>query len=102
MNNLSIVRGILPVIVRINTDYENWEQLNKIIESFRHKDLMNDITVYLGLVTPSNGQYEGSKCLSDVVYSKFNLRFMQENNIPLIYIRFPKEIIVLLTKAIAG
>ena len=86
MNNLSIVRGILPVIVRINTDYENWEQLNKIIESFRHKDLMNDITVYLGLVTPSNGQYEGGKCLSDVVYSKFNLRFMQENNIPLMYI----------------
>lgn len=86
MNNLLTIRGILPVIVRINTDYENWEQLNKIIEFFRQNGLMDDIIVYLGLVTPSNGQYEGSKCLSDTAYSKFNLRFMQENNIPLTYI----------------
>lgn len=86
MNNLLVVRGILPIMVRINTDYENWEQLNEIVEFFRQNDLMNDIMVYLGLVVPSNGQYEGSKCLSDDTYSKFNLRFMQENDIPLTYI----------------
>ncbi len=86
MEHLLQIKGILPVNIRINTDYENREQINDVMDFFRKNGLMEDITVYLGLVTPSNGQYEGSKCMTDKAYSKFNLRFMQDNDIPLMYL----------------
>lgn len=86
MKNILATKGILPVNIRINTDYENWGELNEIMHFFKENNLIKDVKVYLGHVTPSNGQYEGSKCMSDEVYSKFNLHFMQENHVQLMNI----------------
>lgn len=83
MNNILKVKGILPIVIRINTDYENWKELNDIVNFLKKNMDMKDVTVYLGLVTPSNDNYEGDKCMTDEIYSMFNLQFMKANEIPL-------------------
>lgn len=83
IQNLYNIKGILPVYVRINVDNENCNEINKIIEQFRRKKILENVTLYLGLVTPSNGKYEGSKCMAAEIYSVFNLRFMKDTNLPL-------------------
>lgn len=83
MKNLTEIKGILPIYIRINIDKENCNGIKEIVSLFKANDLLDSIILYLGLVTPSNGKYEGSKCMAAESYSVFNLKFMQDNNIPL-------------------
>jgi uncharacterized protein len=86
MDNILKTYGILPIIVRVNTDLENKDSISDITSFLKSHSLMKHVTVYLGHILPGNDSYEGSKCMTDEVYSKFNLKFMVDNSIPLGYI----------------
>ncbi|KAF6617859.1 MULTISPECIES: radical SAM/SPASM domain-containing protein [Paenibacillus] len=86
MNNLKQIKGMIKIFMRINTDQDNWLNLHEIVGFLKENSLLENVIPYLGLVTPTNGKYEGTKCLTDEMYSKFNLKFMSENDIPISYI----------------
>lgn len=83
MKNLLEVRGIMPVSLRINVDYDNISAADKVVEYLREQDMLGYVQPYLGLVESYNDKYEKDKCLSDELYSKINLQFWTKNNIPL-------------------
>lgn len=83
MKNLEEIRGILYVNLRINVDYDNITAADKVMELLKEKDMLDYVRPYLGLVEPYNDNYEEEKCFSDEMYSKYNLKFLMDHNIPL-------------------
>ena len=82
MNNLKSICGILHVHLRINVDIKNIELANEVVSHLKQENMLEYIHPYLGLVIPYNGTYEADKCLTNELYSKYNLYFMKKNNIP--------------------
>ena len=83
MNNLKTIRGILHVHLRINVDFENVDAADEVVSYLKQENMLDYIYPYLGLVIPYNNAYEKNKCLTDELYSKYNLQFLLRNNIPL-------------------
>ena len=73
---------ILHVHLRINVDIKNIELANEVVSHLKQENMLEYIHPYLGLVIPYNGTYEADKCLTNELYSKYNLYFMKKNNIP--------------------
>lgn len=86
ISNIEKIKDLIDVHIRINIDYENQNRLNEIVDVLREKSLIDSVTLYLGLVVSPNDNYETNKCISDEMYSKLNLKFMTDNNIPVLYI----------------
>lgn len=68
--------------LRINVDIKNIELANEVVSHLKQENMLEYIHPYLGLVIPYNGTYEADKCLTNELYSKYNLYFMKKNNIP--------------------
>lgn len=83
MEHLVETKGILPINLRINVDYDNVAAADQVVETLREKDLLQSVHPYLGLVTTQNDVYEPEKCLSNEQYSKINLDFLLRQQIPL-------------------
>ena len=83
MEHLAETKGILPINLRINVDYDNVAAADQVVETLREKDLLQSVHPYLGLVTTQNDVYEPEKCLSNEQYSKINLDFLLRQQIPL-------------------
>ena len=83
MNNLKTIRGILQVHLRINVDFENIDAADEVVSYLKQENMLEYIYPYLGLVISYNNTYEKNKCLTDELYSKYNLQFLLRNNIPL-------------------
>lgn len=87
LENVKQAKKIIPICIRINTDFQNWKNLDEVVGQIKEDNELNDdITIYLGLVTPTNDKYDNEKCMSDEIYSNFNLQFMVHHNIPITYI----------------
>lgn len=78
----NMICGILHVHLRINVDIKNIELANEVVSHLKQENMLEYIHPYLGLVIPYNGTYEADKCLTNELYSKYNLYFMKKNNIP--------------------
>lgn len=78
MNNLKSICGILHVHLRINVDIKNIELANEVVSHLKQENMLEYIHPYLGLVIPYNGTYEADKCLTNELYSKYNLYFMKK------------------------
>lgn len=63
-------------------DIKNIELANEVVSHLKQENMLEYIHPYLGLVIPYNGTYEADKCLTNELYSKYNLYFMKKNNIP--------------------
>ena len=83
MKNLMEIRDILPISLRINVDYDNISAADKVMEFLKRNKMLDTIRPYLGLVIPYNDNYQEEKCFSDEMYSKYNLKFLMDHNIPL-------------------
>ena len=83
MKNIMDVKEVLPISLRINVDYDNIAEANKVMNFLREKDMLKYVSPYLGLVEPYNDNYQEDKCFSDEMYSKYNLKFLIDNHIPL-------------------
>ena len=83
MNNLKTIRGILQVHLRINVDFENIDAADEVVSYLKQENMLEYVYPYLGLVISYNNTYEKNKCLTDELYSKYNLQFLLRNNIPL-------------------
>ena len=51
MEHLVETKGILPINLRINVDYDNVAAADQVVETLREKDLLQSVHPYLGLVT---------------------------------------------------
>lgn len=83
MKNLKDVADIIPLAIRINTDNDNQNGIQVIVDFLKENSLMNKVRLYLGYVLPNNDNYENEKCLTGEEFSHYNLKFYIENNIPL-------------------
>jgi uncharacterized protein len=83
---LEEIKGMIKVNIRINTDTENMNDIQGVVDFFRSKGLLEHMRVYLGMVASPNDNYDDAKCLTDEMYSKFSLKFLLNNDIPLLYI----------------
>lgn len=83
MKNLEEIKGILSVSLRINVDYDNISAADKVMELLQQKDMLSYVRPYLGLVESYNDNYQEEKCFTDEMYSKYNLKFLMDHNIPL-------------------
>lgn len=81
VSNIKKINGRIPVFIRINTDLDNMHNVYDVVALFK-KEIKN-LTFYLGHVAPSNDKYEISKCMLVNEFSKFNLDFMIDNNVPI-------------------
>lgn len=66
--------------IRVNTDKENLYRINEVMNELQKHNLSNKVNVYLGLVEPTNGNYEENKCLSVYEFSKKNVDFKKNVN----------------------
>lgn len=82
IKNLSAAKDFLQITVRVNVDTDNMEDAKKVMADLRGAGLLPGIQVYPGLVISYDNKYNGDKCLSDEAYSKYNLRFLLENQLP--------------------
>lgn len=82
MENLRELDGVLKVGLRINVDIDNFSAANEVVKYIKENEMTNYIKPYLGLVIPYNGVYDNGKCLSEESYSKYNLQFLIDNNLP--------------------
>lgn len=89
MKNIVDVKEILAISLRINVDYDNMSGADQVINFLKENDMLKFVRPYLGFVEAYNDKYEDAKCFSDEVYSKYNLRFLRDNNIPL-YRTYPR------------
>ena len=89
MENLKEIDGLLPVNLRINVDADNFSVANEVVQYIKEHNMLTYVRPYLALVIPYNGVYESGKCLSEEVYSKYNLQFLLDNDLPLRVI-YPK------------
>lgn len=64
--------------LRINVDIKNIELANEVVSHLKQENMLEYIHPYLGLVIPYNGTYEADKCLTNELYSKYNLYFMKK------------------------
>ena len=83
INNLLDVQGIIPISLRINVDYNNLDAADQMMNILKEIGLTNKVYPYLGLVTPEAEGYEKDKCFSNEYYSKINLKFLLDHNLPL-------------------
>lgn len=83
MKNLMEIGDTLPISLRINVDYDNISAADKVMEFLKRNKMLDTIHPYLGLVVPYNDNYQEEKCFSDEMYSKYNLKFLMDHNIPL-------------------
>lgn len=83
IKNLIDTKGILPIILRINVDYDNIDMASEVVKFLKDNDLLNNVIPYLGFVMSYNGNYEEEKCLSNEIYSKANLQFLIKNSFKL-------------------
>ena len=83
MKNLLDVQGIIPISLRINVDYNNLDAADQMMNILKEIGLTNKVYPYLGLVTPEAEGYEKDKCFSNEYYSKLNLKFLMDHNLPL-------------------
>lgn len=83
MKNLMEIGDALPISLRINVDYDNISAADKVMEFLKRNKMLDTIRPYLGLVIPYNDNYQEEKCFSDEIYSKYNLKFLMDHNIPL-------------------
>lgn len=79
MENVIACADIIPIVVRINVDVQNYSRINEIIDVFKENNVYDKVHPYLGHVEDANDSYESSKCLSLERYSRFNLDFMLQN-----------------------
>ncbi len=83
MKNLSEVKDIINITLRINVDYDNIMDADRVIETLRKLGIEKLVRPHLGLVVPHNGSYHEEKCMTDESYSKQNLQFLKRNNLPI-------------------
>ena len=81
MKNIKEIEGILPISLRINVDVDNFEAANEVVNYVKENNMISYVKPYLGLVIPYNGVYDNGKCLSEEHYSKYNLKFLLDNNL---------------------
>lgn len=85
LDHLVETKGILPINLRINVDYDNVAAADRVVETLREKGLLTSVHPYLGLITTQNDVYAPEKCFSSEQYSKINLDFLLRQQIPLSY-----------------
>ncbi len=83
MKNMLEINGILQIRLRINVDYENIYEADKVVDFLKDNNMLNTVYPYLGLVISYNNNYQEDRCFSDEMYSKYNLEFLKKHNIPL-------------------
>ncbi len=86
VKNVIQCADIVPIAIRINTDKENYSRIYEIIDILKKANVVDKIIPYLGLVEASNDGYENSKCMSVETYSKFNLDFLERNQLDIMNI----------------
>lgn len=84
MDNLIKSHGVLPVSLRINADTSNIHSVSEIVGFVKEKKLLNSVHPYLALVTNHDNavMYDGNICLSEEEYSLQRLKFLQDNDLP--------------------
>lgn len=83
MENLQKIHGKIRIAIRINIDSQSKEHVQQLIEQLKIRDIYQDVFCYLAFVTETNGICRDCNSMSNEKYSKFNLQFLIENNIPL-------------------
>ena len=83
MKNLVDLRGTLPILLRINTDYNNVNFVDKVIEDLKTNRLQDYVYPALALVLPENSSYEKDDCMSNALFSKENIRFVLKHALPI-------------------
>lgn len=83
MENLVATKGIIPINIRINVDADCVDAADDVITFLKNNSLLEHVIPYLGFVLPYGNYYQKEKCFSTEEYSNLNLKFWQENNIPL-------------------
>lgn len=73
LNNLIDVVDIFDNIsLRVNVDKQNIDDIDKLYNILKEKNLVNKINLYLGHIRPLNDNYENSNCLSLETYTKYS------------------------------
>lgn len=83
ISNLEEVHGKIGISIRINVDKLNKDKVQEVVNELKERNIYKDVFCYLGLVTSANGQCDNCTCMTSEMYSKFNLEFMFNNEIPL-------------------
>lgn len=75
---------ISEISIRINTDKENMNEINRLISEIRSMGIVGDnVSYYLGFVESHNNCYLDEKCMTAEAFSKKHYEFMIENGISL-------------------
>lgn len=83
INNLEKIHGKIGISIRINIDKLNKDRVQEVVNELKERNIYQDVFCYLGLVTSANGKCSNCTCMTSEMYSKFNLEFMFNNEMPL-------------------
>lgn len=88
MQNLIESHGILPVSLRINADMDNIDAVNHVVEFVKANNLYNSVYLYLAPVISHDNAvtYDSDTCMSEEAFSLQNLKFLQDNDLPAMYL----------------
>ncbi len=76
IENLSESANLIKnIVVRINTDINNLDRVDEVLDCLENNGLKDKARAYLGLVDDTNGCYQKQDCLSKQLFSENALNF---------------------------
>lgn len=77
IDNLKILAENIPnIAIRINTDYENKDSVEEIVNLLNSKNIPNNVRPYLGFVDNTNDLYSDNTCLSLAEFASSEDKFI--------------------------
>lgn len=82
ISNLVAAKDVFPckVAIRINTDKNNVDQVDEVIEILKQNDLQDVTVPYIAMVENSNRNYSDSSCYQSAEFSKLEFEFKKRHN----------------------